>query len=259
MAAERFVTCMKYGTAYPADYVNVLYNAVRGAMRGPFRFVCLTDTAEGLLPGIQALPIPDLGLEPSEWFVGGVWPKLGIYDRHFHGLQGRCLFIDLDMVVLRDIDAFFDVPGHFVGIDAGPAWGRPGSKAPPQLGSGMIAFDIGSHAQLADTFRARKAQIMGSFRTEQAFVAATLPGITYWPDGWVISFKRLLRRPMGLDLFLPPHPPPPTAKVLAFHGTPRPVDLMGNRGRFWDRFPHLGNGPVGWMVDYWRSHGGRPL
>jgi hypothetical protein len=47
--------------------------------------------------------------------------------------------------------------------------------------------------------------------------------------------------------------------VLAFHGTPRPVDLIGQGKTFWDRFPHLGHGPVGWMVDYWRDNGGGRL
>jgi hypothetical protein len=58
VTAERFICCLKYGTLYPADYVNVLFNAARKAMRGPFRFICLTDRAEGLLPGIEVLPIP---------------------------------------------------------------------------------------------------------------------------------------------------------------------------------------------------------
>jgi hypothetical protein len=259
MSVERFICCLKYGTAYPTDYVNVLFNAARKAMHGPFRFICLTDRPEGLVPGIEALPIPDLGLQPQEWFVGGVWPKLGIYDRHFHGLKGRMLFIDLDMVVLRDLDAFFDMPGPFIGIDAGPAWGRPASKAPPQLGSGIVAFDIGAHGRLAERFRSEKALIMGRYRTEQAFTEAELGDISFWPDGWVISFKRFLRQPLLLDLVREPRRPPRTAKVLAFHGTPRPADLIGQGRAFWDRFPHLGHGPVSWMVDYWRDNGGGRL
>ncbi|WP_136646400.1 hypothetical protein [Tabrizicola sp. YIM 78059] len=111
MTAERFICCLKYGTAFAADYVNVLYRAARAAMRGPFRFICLTDRVEGLAPDVEAFPIPDVGLAPQDWFVGGVWPKLGIYDRHFHGLKGRIVFVDLDMVILRDLDAFFDLPG----------------------------------------------------------------------------------------------------------------------------------------------------
>jgi len=259
MAKERFICCLKYGVMYNADYVNVLFNASRAAMRGPFRFICLTDCAEGLEPGIEVMPIPDLGLEPREWFVGGVWPKLAIYDQYFHGLKGRMLFIDLDMVVLRDLDSFFEVEGSFIGIDTGSSWDRLEPTAPPQLGSGIIAFEIGAHARLADNFRRAKKKIIGSFRTEQAFTEASLSEISFWPKGWVISFKYFLRQPLGLDLFLQPKKPPLDAKVLAFHGRPRPIDLMGKKYKFWDRFPHLGHGPVTWMVDYWRKNGGRLL
>ncbi len=44
---DRVVICMKWGTLYSADYVNVLYNAVRAHLEGPFRFVCLTDDPRG--------------------------------------------------------------------------------------------------------------------------------------------------------------------------------------------------------------------
>lgn len=259
MNAERFICCLKYGKAYPSNYVNVLYNATRKAMRGPFRFLCLTDNGEGLLPAIEVLPIPDLGLEPREWFVGGVWPKLGIYDRHFHGLKGRIVFIDLDMVVLRDLDAFFDVSGTLVGIDGGPRWGRPSVEAKPELCSALVAYDIGALGHLADRFRAERTQIMASYRTEQAYTEAMITDLGFWPDEWVISFKRVLRQPFFLDVLREPRLPPKTAKVLAFHGTPRPVDLIGQGKLFWDRFPHLGHGPVSWMVDYWRENGGGRL
>lgn len=259
MASDRFICCLKYGTAYPADYANVLYNAARAAMRGPFRFLCLTDRPEGLDPGIEVLPIPDVGLAPKEWFVGGVWPKLGIYDRHFHGLRGRIVFVDLDMVILRDLDAFFDVPGTLVGIDGGPRWGRPSVTAKPELCSALVAYDIGALGHLAERFRAERAQIMARFRTEQAYTEAMVEDLSFWPDDWVISFKRSLRRPVLIDLFREPARPPVTAKVLAFHGKPRPADLIAPKSLFWDRFPHLGHGPVSWMVDYWRSNGGGTL
>ncbi len=256
MAAERIICSLKYGTRYPADYVNVLYNACRKAMHGSFRFICLTDRAEGLLPGIEVLAIPDVGLTPDEWYVGGIWPKLGIYDRHFHGLQGRVVFVDLDMVVLRDLDAFFDMPGTYIGIDGGPRWGRPDVQAAPQLCSALIAFDAGSLGHLAERFRAEKQAIMQHFRNEQAYTEAELGKIDYWPEGWVISFKRALRQPLLVDLVKEPCLPPSSAKVLAFHGTPRPIDLIGHGRHFWDRFPHMGHGAVSWMVDYWRDNGG---
>ena len=137
---DRFVVCMRWGRAYAVDYVNVLHSACRAAARKPFRFVCLTNDPHGLDAGIEALPVPDIGLTEREWTIGGVWPKLALYVADLHGLRGRCLFIDLDMVVLDDLDSFFAQDASYVGIDAGPAWGRPGSTAAPQLGTGMIAF-----------------------------------------------------------------------------------------------------------------------
>jgi hypothetical protein len=256
---DRFIICMKYGRAYPADYVNVLHSASRAALRSPARFICLTDDAAGLAPGIEALPIPDLGLTPQEWFRPGVWPKIALFDGAIHGLRGRALFIDLDMVIARDLDAFFDQPGAIIGTDAGPGWGRRQGGLPPEFGSMIFAFDLGENADIADHFRADRAAVWAQHRQEQQYIHACRPDAAFWPEGWVVSFKRALRRPIGLDLILPPIAPPPGVKVVAFHGRPRPADLMRRGRHFWDRFPHMGNGPVPWMVDYWQRNGGRPL
>jgi len=225
-------------------------------MRGAFRFVCLTDNADGLLPRIEALPIPEVGLWPEDWYRSGVWPKLGIYDGALHGLRGRCVFIDLDMVVLREVDDFFDAKGTYIGVDGGENWGRLERGAAPELCSALISFEIFANAKVADAFRAEPKRLMGSYRNEQAFTAGMLPDIRYWPSDWVISFKRSLRQPVGLDLVLQPKMPPRSAKVLAFHGTPRPMDRMGRCKRFWGRFLHMGHGAACWMVDYWRDNGG---
>lgn len=251
---QRFVVCMKYGSAYPAAYVNVLFNAVKSAISGDFRFVCLTDDGHGIDKGVEILPIPSVGLAPSQWFIGGVWPKIGLFDRSFHGLKGRVLFVDLDMVVLRGLDAFFEIDKPFVGLNAGPGWGRGG--LPTEFGSAILSFDIGAFGHVADYFRENKDDVIGSFRTEQAFVASRIRPIAFWPEGWVLSFKRSLRRPLGVDVFLPPKEPPPSARLVAFHGTPRPRDLLRGGPLFWDRFPHLGHGVVPWMQDYWARNGG---
>ena len=258
MTADRTVLCMKWGTLFQPDYVNVLYNACREAISGRFRFVCLTDDAEGFAQGIEALPIPDIGLEPGEWYTRGVWPKLALYVANLHGLKGRCLFVDLDMVVLRGLDEMFEHPAKIVGIDVGEGW-RPGREGqyPPELGTGLFAFDAGGQAQILDAFLADKSAAFTHFRNEQDFVAAHADELEFWPAGWVISFKRWLRQPIGLDLLLRPKAPPEDAKIIAFHGDPRPITLVPERAGFWDRFPHMGHGQVDWVRDYWIEHGGR--
>ncbi len=259
MSQSRIVLCMKWGTVFPADYVNVLYTACRAGLTGPFRFVCLTDDAAGLLPGVEALPIPDIGLTAAEWRAPGVWPKLALYLPDLHGLRGRCLFVDLDMIVLGGLDDMFDFGGgDLVSTDMGEGW-RPGGRAGarPETGTCIFAFDLGRESQILSAFLADKAGAMRDYANEQDFVGAHARAPGFWPEGWVISFKRHLRRPVGADLFLPPRAPPPGTRVVAFHGTPRPMDLVPERAGFWDRFPHMGHGQVGWVRDYWVGHGGR--
>ncbi|WP_155326416.1 hypothetical protein [Alkalilacustris brevis] len=250
------VICMKWGTAFAAEDVNVLHNACRRRTTLPFRFICLTDDAEGLAPGVETMPIPDMGLPKDQWLRPGVWPKIALYHPDLHGLRGRALFIDLDMMILDSLDDFLTFPASFVTTDMGRSWRPGGGSSPPEPGTCIFAFSLGNESQLFEQFGSAPEAAIRTYRNDQNFAAAYASSMAFWPDGWVISFKRWLRRPIGLDLFLEPRRPPPSAKVLAFHGTPRPTALLRPGGGLWDRFPHMGRGQVSWVVEYWREMGG---
>ena len=47
------VICMKWGTAFGADYVNRLYRGVMRNVARPTRFVVLTDDPSGLADGVE--------------------------------------------------------------------------------------------------------------------------------------------------------------------------------------------------------------
>lgn len=251
------IVTMKWGSLFGPDYVNVLYRACRAAATLPFDFVCFTENAEGLDPGVIVKPLPQIGLKPEEWYQRGVWPKLALYKKDLEGLRGRCLFIDLDMMVLRDLDAFFRYDAPFVTTDMGESWHPGQTRQNPEPGTCIFAFNLGQETQILDAFLADREAAKAKFQNEQDFAGAHASSMEFWPEGWVISFKRWLRRPIGLDLFLPPKKPPETAKILAFHGDPRPIDLMRPGINFWDNFPHMGHGQVDWVAEYWTRFGGR--
>ena len=115
--ADRVILCMKWGTLYPADYVNVLYSACRRHITGPFRFLCLTDDSTGFSPGIETRPIPDLGLTQGMW-KSGAWAKLGVFQHDLYGFTGRALFIDLvqrEILVAKRMEQHFGV--LFIDLD----------------------------------------------------------------------------------------------------------------------------------------------
>ncbi len=94
------VACLKWGTKYSVDYVNILYSMVRRHLSAPHRFVCLTDDPAGI--ACETLPIvPNL----PTW-----WGKLTLFN---HPLPGRILYLDLDTVIVDGIDGFAAYDGPF--------------------------------------------------------------------------------------------------------------------------------------------------
>lgn len=143
---------MKWGSLFGAEKVNVLHRACRAQSRTPFDFVCMTDNEVGLDPEIVIRPLPEIGLEPQEWYLKGVWPKLAVYMANLQGLTGRCLFIDIDMMVLRDLDAFLKHSAPFISADMGPSWYPNTPRSQPEVGTSIFAFNLGSEPQILDAF-----------------------------------------------------------------------------------------------------------
>ena len=106
--AQNHILCMKWGDKYGPEYVNRLYNMVKQHLTLPFTFICLTDDPTGINPAVQCHPIPDLGL-PAGLPERG-WKKLTTFNPDLYGLSGTALFLDIDIVIIDNIDAFFTRP-----------------------------------------------------------------------------------------------------------------------------------------------------
>ncbi len=253
MRQKAVVLCIKWGNAFTPDYVNVLFRATTAFLNQKFLFVCLTDRTDGLDAGILTRPIPDVGLTDKQISAPGVWRKLALFHPSVADISpgARALFIDLDMMITGNLDRFLVPTSKIVLLDTGHDWR---AKDPVQPSTGVFAFNLGEQHHILKKFKADPACAMQKFRNEQDFVAANCEGMSLWPNGLVISFKRHLVRRYGKDLLFGPRRPYSGPAILAFHGEPRPVDLM-NTG-FWGRFPHLGLGPVDWALEYWKNYGG---
>ena len=91
------------------------------------------------------------------------------------------------------------------------------------------------------------------FRTEQAFMtyAVGLDNVNWWPDGWVVSFKRSCTWMFPLNLALRPRRPPRKAGILCFHGNPSPEEaIAGFRGK--KGHVELRTRPAPWIGELWR-------
>ena len=235
------VICMKWGAKYGPEYVNTLHNMVKRHLSLPHRFVCLTDSTEGLNAGIETFPIPPMPIELNGPERG--WKKLLTFAPTLYDLHGDTLFLDIDIIVTGSLDEFFTQKGNVLIIRE---W-----KPRHGLGnSSVYRFKIGAHPDVLDYFTHNFEQIKQDFRHEQAFLCDYLSkkgALGFWPEGWVRSFKRHCMHYFPKSLFVPPQLPNNT-RVLIFHGRPNPDEaIIGKTGK-WYRFAR----PAAWIKDYWK-------
>ena len=252
---DRVVICMKWGTLYGPDYVNVLYRAVADNLDGPFRFVCLTDDTSGIIEGVECFPIPDHGWTADEYRFGG-WPKLSVFAGDLYGLKGRAIFMDLDTVITGDVTPLFDVEGDVVLIREWKRFNDYYRNRGIRGMSSIFAFTIGTQAYLLEDYKADPAAAQASVRHEQAWITSKLPTLTFWPTEWVASFKRNLLAAPLVNRFIGPKSPDEQVRIVVFHGNPRPIDVVPDKGQRWGSWSRYGRGAVPFVREYWLKYGG---
>lgn len=241
------VLCIKWGRKYGPEYVNKLHSMVRRHLARPFRFVCLTDDPQGIDSQIEVKPIPAVGFSEFDtrqpWTFGHGWLKLTSFANPLYDLQGRTLFLDLDIVIVDSIDCFFDAPAPFCVI-------REWDKADGTGNTSVYLYTIGAHAEAITHLRDHYPAALNDVRNEQEYITGFLGRqgkLSYWPAAWCVSFKRHCV-PRGLMNWVRSPSIPPGARIIAFHGKPNPPDaIVGESGKWYRRVP-----PTQWVADHWR-------
>ena len=216
MGSEKLVLCMKWGTRYGPEYVNVMYGMISRNLSGPFRLVCFTEDTNGIRPEVECLPLPELGVEvPKE--APGKWPKQALWARDLFGLQGIALFLDLDSVIVDSIDPYFDF-GNPDDVVTARNWVKPWLKMSQ---TSVFRFQIGSHSYMLENLQ-KDPQLMVKYQFEQNYVSSAIRGgVKFWPGRWTKHFGLHCMGPWPLRYFRAPVQPE-GARIVTFPGSPKP-------------------------------------
>ena len=241
---------MKWGKAYGVEYANTLHSMVKRNTARPLRFICFTDDAAGLDPGIEALPLPPITLPPSHQWKA--WRKISLWQRELAGLSGDVLFLDLDVVVTGSIDAFFDFEPEqtYCVIEN---WTQMGQG----IGNTSVfrLRDRRAHGGLRHADGRSRPRRCASTRNGQTFVSRTISSMTYWPAEWCVSFKHTLIPRWPLN-FIKVAPLPADTRVVCFTGLPNPDHARdgiwpSKRNAWWKPlYKHVR--PTPWIAEHWR-------
>ncbi|MDX1315499.1 MAG: glycosyltransferase [Eudoraea sp.] len=236
------VFCMKWGTLYDATYVNRLYSMVKRNLTLPFTMVCFTDNDQGIDSDITCFPIPEVNINSN--LPERMWKKLTTFKEDLYGLKGTALFLDLDVVIVDNIDCFFEDDNDFMIIkDYNKQWRITGN-------SSVYRFEIGKHGYVYDYFVENFDTIRKDHRNEQEYLSWAVHEkglLNYWPEKWCPSYKYDCVSRIPFAFWKKPQIPE-GAKIIIFHGEINPHKaIKGGRGK-WYRYVR----PAKWVADYWK-------
>jgi len=229
------VVCVKWGSKYGPEYVNILQAMVKRHLSLPHRFICFTDDKTGLNPDVETFPL-------TETYLEGWWHKLTLFKSDLFGLTGRTLYMDLDVVIIDSIDCFFnDYDDRFVIIkdwnsnDRFTFWN-----------SSVFSYDIGKLSFVWDNFSKERVKQFGG--GDQIWISRQIPDATTWPKTWCRSFKyECIDRAPYRDATETRNKDgiPEGCKIVIFHGQPNPPEALTGKVLRYPAAP--------WIADHWKE------
>jgi hypothetical protein len=202
---------LRRSAVYDADYVERLRDGVEKHLPGA-RFVCLSDVP---------VPCERIALR-HDW--PGWWAKMELYRPD---IEGDLLYVDLDTAIAGDLSDIAGV-GRLTML-ADFYW-------PERVASGLMYLPEGNRAEVWRQWILNPAGHMARCETfddrraigDQKFLAPILePAAARWQailPGQVVSYKVHVRRAQGRKE-RGNGAVPPGARVVCFHGRPRPREL----------------------------------
>ena len=207
-----------YRSTFGPESVNTLYSMVKRHFAHPFRFICVTDDAQGLDYGIEVrFSWDDFAAVPSPH--GARYPSCYRRLRLFHPgaarwFGERFVSLDLDLVITADVTALWTRSEDFV------AWRDP--NPPAAYNGSMLLLRAGARPNVWRDFHPvaspRLAAQHGFRGSDQAWISACLgPNEAVWTkDDGVFSYR--------MDIAKQKNILPPSARVVVFHGKHDPWD-----------------------------------
>lgn len=198
-----------------AEYVEKLFAGVRRHMPDgiPYRAICFTDDAATVPDGVETRELP-----PG---ITGWWNKLALFQPGALPDGERVLFLDLDTVVCGGLGDLSAYDGRFAIMRD--------VFYPEHMQSSVMAWEAGTVGHIWTTWD-RGGRPQFDPRGDQRWIEAMQPKADYWQDvvpGQIVSFKADC---LSLNAV------PDNARLLIFHGRPRPHECEADFVRaFWNQ------------------------
>lgn len=220
------VVCVNWGTKYGTEYTHRLYNMIKRNTTKEFKFHVLTDQV-GIYDKHPYITVPlDVGFT-------GWWNKLQMFKPGVLP-EGEYLYFDLDVVIVDNIDCFFEHEGFgiirdFIRPDNGLLPGKEYNSSVLRFNNKFLSGIWDYYIQNKNQWHSYQDQI--HFFGDQNVISSYFnhyPTIgKHFPDEWLWSYKKGVVRGKhaGDRSQMFGRRIPKGGKVCVFHGSPNPTEV----------------------------------
>lgn len=166
------------GRPYDEDWVLRLRNMVSNNLSYPFKFFCISN-----------IDMSEVNYIKLKHNYPGWWSKVELF-RQDLPLSGRCLYLDLDTLIVGDLDEIIEYPEKIAFhppsymVEGGRSVGGQGIV--DGYNSSVIVFDYGVGKKFYNSFWPDN---MKKFRGDQDWFAHIDPGLPLMPTKWFRKLK----------------------------------------------------------------------
>ena len=203
------------GETYDHRYVNNIVDGLKANITIPHKIVCLTDDPRGLSYDIDR--IVKFKHDWPKW-----WGKIELFRPGVFGDE-QIFFFDLDTFIVGDLNNILSYDGIFCALQD--------FYQPHHMGSGIMSWHGESVHKIYESFRVHATKYMNNTPGgDQVFINQHVPRIDYFQLRFpreIISYKVHCVKGTGHSMV------PDDARVICFHGKPRPHEITTQLQQFW--------------------------
>ncbi len=221
------VVCVNWGTKYSEDYTHRLFNMVKRNTDRVFNFYVLTDQVDRYNKYSHYITI-ELNTDEVGW-----WNKLQMYKKGVLP-DGEFLYFDLDVVIVDNIDCFFDHPSFGITRD----FIRPDNGLLPgkEFNSSVLRFNSRQSEGIYQHYinnrkmwhnYQKQIHFFGDQNVTSHYVNYYPDFLNVFPDEWLWSYKKGVARGKhaGDRSQMFGRWIPKGGRVCIFHGSPNPEEV----------------------------------
>lgn len=184
-------------------------------------FSCITENDTGLDAGINVIPLPNY---PN---LSGWWYKPWVFSSELP-LNGTILFLDLDLVIIKNINHLWDYEPNKLCIIRD--FNRSNIRSWVRFNSSVFKFNKGQFTYVWDNLVKDFEQTKNMHGDQDWIYQQVKTNFAYWPDIWMQSYKWEIRNRndiigTGVNRVFKDIASPvikPDTNILVFHGNPKP-------------------------------------